>query len=175
MKKITVFIAFLLLVTSCANQSTSRDESANNPLSGNFSSHDEKSEILWRNMNLFAEADFSYVEELLPESFTLKSAGDVNVVANGPSEAIEYWNGLHSIFENITFDSEGRLMTFNLNNGEVWSAYFGTCYADGKFSKNKIAFPLHVWIQWDGDKIIHQVDMLDSKFITDELNASTIE
>jgi len=165
----------MFLVISCGNQTNNVDKSEMDPLSGKFSSHDEKSEILWRNMNLFSKADFSYVDEHLTENFTLKSAGDVNVVANGPSEAIEYWNGIHSIFDNITFDSEGRLMTFNLNNGEVWSAYFGTCYADGKFSKNKIAFPLHVWIQWDGDKIVHQVDMLDSKFITEEINFGSME
>ena len=60
---------------------------------------------------------------------------------------------------------------FTLNNGEVWSAYFGELYAVGKFSKNNYAIPLNVWIQWDKDKIKRQVDMLDSKFITAEIEA----
>ena len=59
----------------------------------------------------------------------------------------------------------------HLNNGEVWSAYFGELYAVGKFSKNNYAIPLNVWIQWDKDKIKRQIDMLDSKFITAEIEA----
>jgi hypothetical protein len=58
-----------------------------------------------------------------------------------------------------------------LNNGEVWSAYFGELYAVGKFSKENYAIPINHWIQWENDKIIQQVDMLDSKFITAELVA----
>ena len=61
-----------------------------------------------------------------------------------------------------------------MNNGEVWSAYFGELYAIGKFSKENYAIPINVWIQWENDKIIQQVDMLDSKFITAELVAGNL-
>ena len=174
MKKILTIVAVSFLFVSCNNNNNVAN-TKKEPLSGTFSSHDEKAEILWRNMNSFAKADFSYAEELLTSNFSLKSAGDTNDVANGPAEAIEYWNGIHSIYENITFDSEGRLMTFVHNNGEVWSAYFGEFYADGKFSEKKIVFPIHVWIQWEGDKIIRQVDMLDSKFLTEEMMAGSLK
>ena len=53
----------------------------------------------------------------------------------------------------------------------MWSAYFGELYAVGKFSKENCAIPTNHWIQWENDKIIQQVDMLDSKFITAELVA----
>ena len=122
-------------------------------------------------MNLFAKADFSYVTELVTEDFTLQTAGDTAVAATGPEEAVAYWNNIHGIYDDITF-SEGRLQTFTLNNGEVWSAYFGELYAVGKFSKENYAIPLNVWIQWENDKIVRQVDMLDSKFITAEIKAS---
>ena len=51
------------------------------------------------------------------------------------------------------------------------SAYIGELYAVGKFSKENYAIPINHWIQWENDKIIQQVDMLDSKFITAELVA----
>ena len=33
---------------------------------------------------------------------------------------------------------------------------------------------INVWIQWENDKIIQQVDMIDSKFITAELVAGNL-
>ena len=42
---------------------------SDNPLSGVFTSRDSKAETLFRNMNLFAKADFSYVDELLAKDF----------------------------------------------------------------------------------------------------------
>jgi len=171
MKKLISLALMATISISCAEspkENTSTKEG--DPLSGTFTSLDSKAETLFRNMNLFAKADFSYVNELVTEDFTLQTAGDTAVAATGPEEAIAYWNNIHGIYENISF-AEGRLQTFELNNGEIWSAYFGELYAIGKFSKEKYAIPLHVWIQWKKDKIIRQVDMLDSKFITTELEA----
>ena len=177
MKKLFCLLIVTSLFVSCSESSSenvnTKKEIIENgdPLSGIFTSYDAKAETLFRNMNLFAKADFSYVKELLGEDFTLQTAGDTATVASGGAEAITYWNKIHSIYEDITF-SEGRLQTFELNNGEVWSAYFGELYAVGKFSKENYAIPLNVWIQWENDKIIRQVDMLDSKFISAEIAAS---
>ena len=159
------------IVASCAEcPKTNPETKSKEPLSGTFTSRDAKAKILLKNMNLFAKADFSYVSEIVTDDFTLRTAGDTAVAAHGRDEAIAYWNNIHGIYEDISF-SEGRLQTFTLNNGEVWSAYFGELYAVGKFSKNNYAIPLNVWIQWDKDKIKRQVDMLDSKFITAEIEA----
>tara|TARA_B100001057_G_scaffold480768_1_gene553990 strand:+ start:175 stop:717 length:543 start_codon:yes stop_codon:yes gene_type:complete len=176
MKNILSIILAASIVLSCSESSTDNTKPEktktenNDPLSGSFSSRDAKAEILLKNMSLFANADFSYVSEILAEDFTLSTAGDTAAVAYGQEEAIAYWNNIHGIYEDIRF-SEGRLLTFELNNGEVWSAYFGELYAVGKFSKENYAIPLHVWIQWENDKIIRQIDMLDSKFITAEIAA----
>tara|TARA_B110000211_G_C13859668_1_gene455922 strand:- start:60 stop:587 length:528 start_codon:yes stop_codon:yes gene_type:complete len=174
MKKLLFLLITSALIFSC-NQ-TSKEKSNNetkDPYSGVFTSRDAKAQTLQRNMNSFANADFSYVNEFLTEDFTLSTAGDTAVVATGRESAIEYWNGIHTIYENISF-SEGRLQTFELNNGEIWSAYFGELYAKGKFSKEDYAIPINVWIQWENDKIINQVDMIDSKFITAELVAGNL-
>lgn len=176
MKKLFCLLIVTSLFVSCSesaseNVNTKKEIIENgDPLSGIFHSHDAKTETLFRNMNLFAKADFSYAKELLGEDFILQTAGDTTAVASGGAEAIIYWNNIHSIYEDIAF-SEGRLQTFELNNGEVWSAYFGELHAVGKFSKENYAIPLHVWIQSENDKIIRQVDMLDSKFITAEIAA----
>ena len=176
MQKLISLFFIAAFVTSCSESATDNTKPEktktenNDPLSGSFTSRDVKAKTLLRNMNLFAKADFSYVNELVTEDFTLQTAGDTAVAATGPEEAIAYWNNIHGIYEDITL-SEGRLQTFTLNNGEVWSAYFGELYAVGKFSKNNYAIPLNVWIQWDKDKIKRQIDMLDSKFITAEIEA----
>jgi hypothetical protein len=177
MKKILSLILVSTIVLSCSesvikNPKVETNQRENvDPLSGTFTSRDAKAQILLKNMNLFANADFSYVSEIITEDFTLSTAGDTAVAARGKEEAIAYWNNIHGIYEDISF-SEGRLQTFELNNGEVWSSYFGELYAVGKFSKENYAIPLNVWIQWKNDKIVRQVDMLDSKFITAEIEAS---
>ena len=172
MKNLSILFIIATLLVSCTESATENAKVENtDPLSGVFTSRDSKAMTLLKNMNLFAKADFSYVTELVTEDFTLQTAGDTAVAATGPEEAVAYWNNIHGIYEDITF-SEGRLQTFTLNNGEVWSAYFGELYAVGKFSKENYAIPLNVWIQWENDKIVRQVDMLDSKFITAEIEAS---
>jgi hypothetical protein len=169
MKNILYLLCTSVLIFSCNQTSKeSSNKETKDPYSGVFTSRDTKAQTLQRNMNFFANADFSYVNELLTEDFTLNTAGDTAVVATGRESAIEFWNGIHTIYENISF-SEGRLQTFELNNGEIWSSYFGELYAKGKFSKEDYAIPINVWIQWENDKIIHQIDMIDSKFITAEL------
>jgi hypothetical protein len=168
-------IAFIsIMILSCVQSPKENTTSkSDNPLSGVIRSRDSKAKTLFRNMTLFAKADFSYVDELLAKDFIIRTSGDTAVVATGGEESIKYWNNLHEIYEDISF-SDGRLQTFELNNGEVWSAYFGELYAMGKFSKENYAIPVNVWIQWENDKIIQQVDMLDSKFITAELVAGNL-
>ena len=175
MKKIVIIFFISALIFSCAQApKESAPPESKDPLSGVFTSRDSKAQTLFSNMNLFANADFSYVNKLLTEDFTLRTSGDTGIAATGREDVIKYWNGIHGIYEDISF-SKGRLQTFELNNGEVWSAYFGDLYAKGKFSKENYAIPINVWIQWENDKIIHQVDMLDSKFITAEIEAGNFE
>ena len=174
MKKIVIIFFISALIFSCAQApKESAPPESKDPLSGVFTSRDSKAQTLFSNMNLFANADFSYVNKLLTEDFTLRTSGDTGIAATGREDVIKYWNGIHGIYEDISF-SKGRLQTFELNNGEVWSAYFGDLYAKGKFSKENYAIPINVWIQWENDKIIHQVDMLDSKFITAEIEAGNL-
>jgi hypothetical protein len=174
MKKIVIIFFISALIFSCAQApKESAPPESKDPLSGVFTSRDSKAQTLFSNMNLFANADFSYVNKLLTEDFTLRTSGDTGIAATGREDVIKYWNGIHGIYEDISF-SKGRLQTFELNTGEVWSAYFGDLYAKGKFSKENYAIPINVWIQWENDKIIHQVDMLDSKFITAEIEAGNL-
>jgi hypothetical protein len=174
MKKIVIIFFISALIFSCAQApKESAPPESKDPLSGVFTSRDSKAQTLFSNMTLFANADFSYVNKLLTEDFTLRTSGDTGIAATGREDVIKYWNGIHGIYEDISF-SKGRLQTFELNNGEVWSAYFGDLYAKGKFSKENYAIPINVWIQWENDKIIHQVDMLDSKFITAEIAAGNL-
>ena len=53
-----------------------------------------------------------------------------------------------------------------------WRKY--ACGLKENATKENYAIPVNVWIQWENDKIIQQVDMLDSKFITAELVAGNL-
>jgi len=100
MKKILFLLFTTGLIFSCnqASKENSNKETTD-PYSGVITSRDAKAQTLLRNMNLFANADFSYVDEFLTEDFTLKTAGDTAVAATGKESAIEYWNGIHTIYD----------------------------------------------------------------------------
>ena len=95
MQKLISLLFIAAIVASCAEcPKTTPETKSKDPLSGTFASRDAKAKTLLRNMNLFAKADFSYVNELVTEDFTLQTAGDTAVVATGPEEAITYWNNI---------------------------------------------------------------------------------
>ena len=171
MKKLILCFLVSVSFLSCKESADTTNASTNQePLSGTFTERDEKAKKLYSNMNLFAKEDFSYVKESFAPNFTLKTVGDTAVAAKGEEEAIAYWKQLHFLFKDISF-AEGRVHTFSLNNGEVHTAYFGNWTATGKFTNVTFTAPLNVWITWEGDIIISQMDLLDSKNILKEAAA----
>jgi hypothetical protein len=172
MNKLFLCILLSAALLSCKQSADATKSDDQNPLAGTFSERDAKAQKLLSNMNLFAKGDFSYASESITPNFTLKNAGDTAVAARGVDQAIAYWKNLHVLFKDISF-SEGRVHTFNLNNGEVYSAYFGEWTATGKFTNKTFTAPIQVWAKWEGDQILSQMDMLDSKRILEEAAAST--
>ena len=62
MKKIVIIFFISALIFSCAQApKESAPPESKDPLSGVFTSRDSKAQTLFSNMNLFANADFSYV------------------------------------------------------------------------------------------------------------------
>lgn len=174
MKKLLMYISISILMIACVESKKINGELSNgDPFSGVVNANDDKAKIFQNNIKLFSQNDFSYVSKYLAQNFTLKTATDTTVVANGPEEAINYWKNIHTIFDEISFE-KGLLQTYYQNNGDVWTSYFGTLYAKGKFTGNDIVIPIDAWIKWENDKIIQQIDMLDSKYIAEEIEASII-
>jgi hypothetical protein len=171
MKKLLVCLLVSASLFACKESADSTKSADQNPLAGTFTERDEKAQKLFSNMNLFAKGDFSYVSGAVTPNFTLKNAGDTAVAARGVDGAIAYWKNLHVLFKDISF-SEGRVHTFNLNNGEVYTAYFGDWTVTGKFTNKTFTAPIQVWVKWEGDKVVSQMDMLDSKKILEEAAAA---
>jgi hypothetical protein len=167
MKKVILLILVFGSLLSCKQAENSNKSAKHDPLSGTFTERDVKAKRMYANLMLFAKADFSYVKETLSPNFTLKNAGDTAVAASGQEGVITYWKQLHTLFKDISF-SEGRVHTFYLNNGEVYSAYFGELTATGKHTNKTFTSPIQIWDKWEGDKIISQMDMVDTKKIFDE-------
>jgi len=178
MKKLFILsFAVLTVFASCnqpANTADASQQSATtaseDSFAGTFTSTDPKSVKLLNTIRLFSKQDTSYLSDYAP-NFTLKLLSDTAVIARGPEGFSAYHKNLHSLFTDIYF-SDGRTFTYNLNNGENWSAYFGQCTATGKNTKTKYVMPVNVWIRWDGDKIVEQVDLVDSKFANAEMAAA---
>lgn len=154
---------------ACTNKTETETKSLD-PLSGTFVSRDEKAKTLLNDMKLFSTGDYSFVDKILSPDFTLRTAADTAVVVRGKEQVIAYWSQMHTLLKDISF-TEGRASTFTYNNGEIWTGYFGTLIATGKFSNKHIVTPLTCWIKWEGDKIVYQEDWFDAKFIADEIAA----
>jgi len=163
MKKILLTILVSASLLSCKEAADSSKSADQNPLSGTFTERDDKAKTMYNN--------FSYVKETLSPDFKLKNAGDTAVAARGHEGVIAYWQQLHTLFKDISF-SEGRVHTFYLNNGEVYTAYFGELTATGKHTNKTFTSPVQIWDKWEGDKIISQMDMVDTKKIFDEVAAA---
>ena len=178
MKKLFILsIAALTAFASCNQTGTTADASQQNlptaaedSLAGTFTSKDAKSAKLLNTIRLFSKQDTSYLSDYAP-NFSLKLMSDTAVVARGPEGFAAYHRNLHSLFTDIYF-SDGNTFTYNLNNGENWSAYFGQCTATGKNTNAKYVMPVNVWVRWDGDKIVYQTDVVDSKFANAEMAAA---
>jgi hypothetical protein len=178
MKKLLILSFAAITVFAACNQpaSTTNTSQQNLPtaaedsLAGTFTSKDAKSARLLSIIKLFSKQDSSYLSDYAP-NFSLKLMSDTAVIARGPEGFAAYHKNLHDLFTDIYF-SDGNTFTYNLNNGENWSAYFGECTATGKNTKTKYVMPVTVWIRWDGDKIIFQSDAVDSKFANAEMAAA---
>ena len=89
MKKLLSIVFIPIMILSCVQSPKEHTTlKSDNPLSGVFTSRDSKAETLFRNMNLFAKADFSYVDELLAKDFILRTSGDTAVAATGGEETV---------------------------------------------------------------------------------------
>jgi hypothetical protein len=171
MKKLFLFLLVSASLFSCKEAADSSKSVDQNPLSGTFTERDEKAQRLWTNLNLFIKNDFSYVKDYLAPNYEFRTASDTAVVVRGPEEAIANWKKVHILFKDMSF-SEGRIHTFKLNNGEVHTGYFGQLTATGKFTNKTATVPMQIWIKWEGDKVVSQLDMFDSKLIMEEAAAA---
>lgn len=159
-------------IIACTSKTETKTETKNeDPLSGTFASRDEKAKILMNDIALFSKADYSFVDKYISPDFVLRTAADTSVIVRGKEQVIAYWSQMHTLLNDISF-TEGRVQTFTLNNGEIYTLYAGTLLATGKFTNKSIATPVNVWVEWKGDKMVSQMDMYEDKFIMDEIAAN---
>ena len=99
-----MYLSISILMLACVESKKINGEAINgDPYSGIVNANDEKAKIFENNIKLFSQNDFSYVRKYVAKNFTLKTATDTTVVANGPEEAINYWKNIHTIFDEISF------------------------------------------------------------------------
>ncbi len=171
MKKLIVCLLVSASFLSCKEATDAKKTASQDPLSGTFTERDEKGKKMFENLVRFTKEDFSYANDYLSPNFQFKTAADTAVVFKGIDQAVAYWKQVHVLFKDLSF-SEGRVHTFYLNNGEVRSAYFGQITATGKFTNITATRPMQIWVKWEGDKVVSQMDMIDSKLILEEAAAA---
>ena len=171
MKKTFLLFFVSAAMIACTTPETKTETKNEDPLSGTFISRDEKAKILLNDIALFSKGDYSFVDSFISPDFVLRTAADTAVIVRGKEQAIAYWSQMHTLLKDISF-TEGRVQTFTLNNGEIYTLYFGTLLATGKFTSKNIAMPVNVWVEWKGDKMVSQTDMYDAKLLMDEMAAN---
>ena len=161
MKKIIILILGLSLYT------------CNKPYA-NLTTNDEKSQIIKTLFQKVGEENIDYLKEIFSDSMQLVDPHGNKLDKIGFIAGVE---NLYDLFDEITVENMdgdalgSEVETATYNNGIVWTNIWNTFSATGKYTNQKVSFPFHISYQWEGDKIIKEVQFFDTSVIEKEMNA----
>lgn len=161
MKKIIILILGLSLYT------------CNEPYA-NLTTNDEKSQIIKTLFQKVGEENIDYLKEIFSDSMQFIDPHGNKLDKIGFIAGVE---NLYDLFDEITVENMdgdalgSEVETATYNNGIVWTNIWNTFSATGKYTGQSVAFPFHISYQWEGDKIIKEVQFFDTSVIEKEMNA----
>ena len=141
---------------------------------GIISTTDEKSDIIRNVYKNVSEEKISYLKKVFSEDLVFV---DPKRNSFNKSEFIASTENIFDLFEDITFEetvSDGlgtEIETNVFSNGVIWTNVWNTFTAKGKYTGQQVSFPFHLSYQWEGDKIIKEVQFFDMSVIEKEMNA----
>ena len=120
------------------------------------------------------EENIDYLKEIFSDSMQLVDPHGNKLDKIGFIAGVE---NLYDLFDEITVENMdgdalgSEVETATYNNGIVWTNIWNTFSATGKYTNQKVSFPFHISYQWEGDKIIKEVQFFDTSVIEKEMNA----
>lgn len=162
MKKILFFILLTLSANSCQQPYA------------NVSTNDQKSETIKTLFEKVGEENIDYLKEIFSDSMEFVNPLGDKLNKTGFIAAVE---NLYDMFDDISVmkmngDALGdEVETVTYSNGIVWTNIWNTFSATGKYTGQKVSFPFHLSYQWEGDKIIKEVQFFDLSVFEKEMNA----
>jgi hypothetical protein len=174
MKKIFLIMAVATALFSCGQKQDSAAsvaEGAKNELDGVITSTDEKTKAVIAHIEAYEKGDTTNYAPEIDENIEVHFPTDTAAALIGKKNyAVNTVIAHHQLFENIKH-SYKRVSTITLNNGEVWTLVWAAWTADGKFTKKHIVLPIHLGLQWKGDKVVRENHFYDTHATAEEMAA----
>ena len=160
MKKIALLLVFAVL--SCQNPY------------GTVTTEDEKSAIIATVFKNVGDEQIEYLKDVFSDKMELVNSQGAS---SNKTSFIAGVENMMDLFDDIRFtdmngDAEGaEIETNTYANGIVWTNIWNTFSATGKYTGQEVNFPFHISYQWEGNKIIKEVQFFDTTEIENEMNA----
>lgn len=140
----------------------------------NLTTNDQKSETIKTLFQKVGEENIDYLKEIFSDSMQFFDPFDNKLDKIGFIAGVE---NLYDLFDDISVENMdgdalgSEVETATYKNGVVWTNIWNTFSATGKYTGQKVAFPFHISYQWEGGKIIKEVQFFDVSVIEKEMNA----
>lgn len=160
---------------SCAQKqdsAASSTEASKDSLGGIMTTSDEKTKIVLSQIDAYEKGDTINFAPAIDENIRLYVPTDTAAAIKGRAEYVATMLvGQHQLYENIVHKNK-RVSTVTMNNGEVWTLIWSIWTADGKFTKKHITLPIHLALQWKGDKVVRELHFYDTHASIEEAAAA---
>ena len=162
MKKIFLTSLALLFLFNCEQPYAS------------LTTNDEKTEIIKTLFEEVSEENIEYLKEVFSDSMLFVNPVGGQLNKEGFIAGVE---GLYDMFDDISIEEMNgdaigsEVETVTYKNGIVWTNIWNKFSAKGKYTGQQVSFPFHLSYQWEGDKIIKEVQFFDMSVIEKEMNA----
>jgi hypothetical protein len=173
MKKIIMILAVSTALFSCGQKqegTASTAEASADSLGGTITSLDEKSQAIRKQMDAYAAQDTTYSADVYGDNIRVYYPSDTTADITDKKAFLADFKGQYKNWKDVRFDRV-RVSTLKLNNGETWTSIWAVMLAKGAFTGKDILIPLHRAMLWQGDKIIRDIHLYDTKLIMEELAA----
>ncbi len=173
MREIIMVMAVATALFSCGKKqeaANSKIESGTDPLAGTMTSLDEKSEAIKKQIDAYAAQDTTYTADVYADNIQVFYPSDTTADITDKKAFLADFKGQYKNWKDVKFDRV-RVMTLTLNNGETWTSIWAVMLAKGAFTGKDILIPLHRAMLWQGDKIVRDIHLYDTKLIMEELAA----
>jgi hypothetical protein len=172
MKKLVMMIAVTVAMFGCGPKTETGKavDMTSDPLGGTMTSLDDKTKIIEAQLKAYAAQDTTYAGDGYADNIQLYFPSDTLVDIKDKKAFLANFKDQYKHWKDVKFDRT-RVMTLKLNNGEVWTNVWCVMLAKGNFTGKGIMIPIHRAMLWQGDKIVRDIHLYDTRVVTEEIAA----